>query len=65
MIRREWRPRRPDPGHTKCGRCLRTFYAGTLPPGGPERHGPFVGTYLCADCRKALKSPAPPVVPLF
>lgn len=52
--RREWRPRQPDPDHTKCGRCRRTFYAGHLPPEGPVKSGPFAGTYLCRDCRDSL-----------
>lgn len=55
--RAEWRPRRPDPEHRKCGRCRRTFYAGTLPPSGPVRSGPFAGTYLCRDCRDSLGKP--------
>lgn len=56
---REWRPRKPDPDHTKCGRCRRTFYAGTLPPQGRERSGPYRGDYVCRDCRADLM-PAPP-----
>ena len=52
--RDEWKPRRPDPNHTKCGRCRRTFYAGTLPPEGPVTRGPFAGSYLCRDCRESL-----------
>lgn len=53
----EWRPRRPDPEHTKCGMCRRTFYAGTLPPGGRERSGAFKGEYLCAECREKVSRP--------
>lgn len=64
--RNEWRPRRPDPEHRKCGRCRRTFYAGTLPPDGPVRSGPFAGTYLCRDCRESLgKATNPANRPLF
>lgn len=65
LFHREWRPRRPDPSHTKCGRCRRTFYAGSLPPGGPERYGPFAGTYVCSDCRRELEGPREPTEPLF
>ena len=62
---KDWRPRRPDPDHNKCGRCRRTFYAGTLPPQGRERAGRYQGTYLCADCREALKGPKERTQPLF
>lgn len=62
---KDWRPRRPDPDHTKCGRCGRTFYAGTLPPQGRERYGRYQGAYLCADCREALKGPKERTQPLF
>lgn len=69
-LKSEWRPRRPDPEHTKCGMCRRTFYAGTLPPQGRERWGPFKGTYLCAECRAEcraeLSAPPPcPTDPMF
>lgn len=64
--RHEWRPRRPDPEHRKCGRCGRTFYAGTLPRHGPERAGPYAGSYICRDCRDAMTSPpSPPSDPMF
>lgn len=62
---KDWRPRRADPEHNKCGRCNRTFYAGTLPPQGRERSGRYQGTYLCADCREALKGPQDHTQPLF
>lgn len=62
---REWRPRRPDPEHNKCGRCNRTFYAGTLPPKGREVAGRYKGAYLCADCREWLKGPKDTTEPLF
>ena len=62
---KDWRPRRPDPDHAKCGRCNRTFYAGTLPPQGRERYGRYQGAYLCADCREALKGPKERTQPLF
>lgn len=63
--RPQWRPRRPDPEHRKCGACRRTFYAGTLPHTGPEKYGPFAGSYVCADCRERMASPRPRGVPLF
>ncbi len=63
--RREWAPRRADPEHRKCGCCRRTFYAGSLPPDGPEKYGPFAGHYLCRDCRAALAPKEDPGEPLF
>lgn len=62
---KDWRPRRPDPDHNKCGRCGRTFYAGTLPPEGRERSGNYKGHYLCNDCRVALKGPPDITIPMF